>query len=88
MRLTPAHAGQLVRLAAGGSLPKSRVSKALLPILQKADVVRLEPSGASYLVRGIPGKLEEFVEHYWGIRDLKSFAQAKPDNRSRGSQIE
>ncbi len=83
MRLTPAHAGQLLRLAAGGSLPKSRLSKALLPILQNADVVRLEPSGASYLVRGIPGKLEEFVEHYWGIRDLKSFARATPDNRSR-----
>jgi hypothetical protein len=56
--------------------------------LQKADVVRLEPSGSSYLVRGIPGKLKEFVEHHWGIRDLKRFAQATPDNRSRESLAE
>jgi hypothetical protein len=88
MRLTPAHAGQLARLAAGGSLPKSRLSKELLPTLQNADVVQLEPSGSSYLVRGIPGKLEKFVEHHWGIRDLKRFAQATPDNRSRESLAE
>ena len=84
MRLTPAHAGQLSRLAAGGSLAKSRVSEALLPLLQEAGVVRLEQAGSSYRVRGIPGKLEAFVEHRWGIRDLKSFAQATPENRSRG----
>jgi len=88
MRLTPAHARQLARLAAGGSLPKSSLSKSLLPILQKADVVRLEPSGSSYLVRGIPGKLEQFVEHYWSVRDLEGFARATPDNRSRESLAE
>jgi hypothetical protein len=88
MRLTPAHAVQLARLAAGGSLPKSRLSKVLLPTLQTADVVRLEQSGSSYLVRGIPGKLEQFVEHRWGIRDLKSFAQANPVTRSRESLSE
>jgi hypothetical protein len=88
MRLTPAHAAQLARLAAGGSLQKSSLSKTLLPVLQEAGVVRLEKAGSSYRVRGIPGELEKFVQHHWGIRDLKNYAQATPEKRSRGSLAE
>jgi hypothetical protein len=60
------------------------MSKALLVPLQQADAVRLEKSGSSYVVRGIPGKLASFVEHRWGVRDLARYAQANPTNRSRG----
>jgi hypothetical protein len=56
--------------------------------LQQASVVRLEKSGSSYVVRGVPGKLASFVEHRWGIRDLARFAQATPDNRSRGLLVD
>lgn len=85
MRLSTAQAAQLERLADGGSLPKSRISKELLLPLQEAGVVRLEKSGSSYLVRGIPGKLRSFAEHHWGIRDLGRYAASTPDNRSRAS---
>ena len=88
MRLTPAQAGQLAHLADGGSLPRGRVAKALLPLLENAGVVRMEPSGSSYLVRGVPGKIEAFAEHRWGIRDLRRFALASPENRSRESLAE
>lgn len=83
MRLSPAQAAKLARLAVGESLPKSQVSKVVLVPLQEAHAVRLEKSGSSYVVRGIPGKLVSFVEHRWGIRDLAQFAKATPDNRSR-----
>ncbi len=85
MRLIPAQAAQLVQLATGRSLPRSRISRPLLPILEKAGVIRNEKSGSSYLVRGIPGKIETFAEHTWGIRDLRKFAQAIPGQRSRES---
>jgi len=83
MRLTPAHAAKLARLAAGESLPRSRLPKALLGPLQQANVVRLQKSGSSYVVRGIPGKLLGFVEHHWGVRDLLCLAKATPENRTR-----
>ena len=83
MRLSPAQAAKLARLATGGSLPKSQLSKAVLVPLQEAHVVRLEQSGSSYVVRGIPGKLARFVEYHWGIRDLTLFAAATPENRDR-----
>ncbi len=57
--------------------------KSVLLPLQAAHAVRLEPSGSSYVVRGIPGKLTQFVEHHWGIRDLTQFAEATPANRNR-----
>ncbi len=83
MRLTCSQAAKLVRLNAGESLPKSELSASLLVLLQKADVILLEKSGSSYVVRGIPGKLASFVEHHWGIRDLRRYAQATPESRSR-----
>jgi len=83
MRLTVAQAAKLVKLDAGESLPKSQLSKSVLLPLQQAGVVSLEKAGSSYVVRGVPGKLADFVEHQWGIRDLARYAQAVPDNRSR-----
>jgi hypothetical protein len=83
MRLTCAQAAKLVRLNAGESLPRSHLNKALLAILQQGDVVRLEKSGSSYVVRGLPGKLASFIEQKLGVRDLKVYAEATPDNRSR-----
>ena len=83
MRLSPAQAAKLARLAVGESVPKSQIPKALLVPLQEAHAVRFEKSGSSYVVRGIPGKLASFVEHRWGIRDLAQFAEATPENRSR-----
>lgn len=83
MRLSPAQAAKLARLAVGESLPKSQLPKTVLQSLQVAQVVRLEPSGSSYIVRGIPGKLAQFVERHWGIRDLTLFAEATPGNRNR-----
>jgi len=88
MRLTPAQAGQLVHLADGGSMQRSRVAKALLPLLENAGVVRVEKSGSSYLVRGVPGKIEAFAEHRWRIHDLRRFALAGPEDRSRESLAE
>jgi hypothetical protein len=83
MRLSRAQAAKLARLAVGESVGKSQIPKALLVPLQEAHAVRLEKSGSSYVVRGIPGKLASFVEHQWGIRDLVQFAEATPKNRSR-----
>jgi len=88
MRLKPAQAAQLVRLSAGESIPKSLLPRAVLHPLQEAGVVRLEKSGAGYLVRGIPGRVPSFVEHHWGVRDLNRFAEATPDNRSRESMAD
>ena len=48
----------------------------------------MEKSGSSYLVRGLPGKIESFAEHHWGIRDLHRFALASPEDRSRESLAE
>lgn len=87
MRLSPAQAANLARLALGESLPRSQLSKSILQPLQVAQVVRLEPSGSSYVVRGIPGKLAQFVEHHWGVSDLKQFAEATPDNRDRATLV-
>ena len=83
MRLSPSQAAKLARLAVGESLPKSLLSKTVLAPLQEAHAVRLEQSGSSYVVRGIPGKLARFVEHQWGIRDLTQFAAASPGIRNR-----
>ena len=83
MRLSCAQAAKLARLDAGESLQRRQLTKALLEPLQQANVVRLEPSGSSYVVRGIPGQLASFVEQQWGIRDLVRYAKAGPDNRSR-----
>ena len=88
MRLSSAQAGQLARLADGGSLPRSRVAKVLPPLLENAGAVRMEKSGSGYLVRGLPGKIESFAEHHWGIRDLRRFALASPEKRSRESLAE
>jgi len=88
MRLKPAQAAQLVRLSAGESIRKSQLPKALLHPLQQAGVVRLEKSGAGYLVRGIPGRVASFVEHHWGVRDVNRFAESTPDNRSRESMAD
>jgi len=88
MRLTSAQAGQLARLADGGSLPRSRIARTLLPILENAGAVRMEKSGSSNLVRGLPGKIESFAEHHWGIRDLHRYALASPEDRSRESLAE
>ncbi|MGD1085132.1 MAG: hypothetical protein ABSA47_10335 [Verrucomicrobiota bacterium] len=81
--MSPSQAAKLARLAVGESLPKSLLSKTVLAPLQEAHAVRLEQSGSSYVVRGIPGKLARFVEHHWGIRDLTQFAEATPENRNR-----
>jgi hypothetical protein len=83
MRLTRAQAAKLARLNAGESLQRSELSKPILVLLQAAATVRLEKSGSSYVVRGIPGKLAAFVEHQCGIRDLERYAQADSDNRTR-----
>ena len=88
MRLSPAQAAKLARLAAGESLPKSQIPKVLLLPLQAGHAVRLEKSGSSYVVRGIPGKLADFVEHHWGIRDLDQFAEVTTENRNRAMLTE
>ena len=87
MRLSPAQAAKLARLAVGESLPKSQLPKSILQPLQVAQVVRLEPSGSSYVVRGIPGKLTQFVERHWGVSDLKQFAEVTPENRDRETLV-
>lgn len=83
MRLTPSQAAKLARLAVGESLPKSELPPALLRSLQDTHAVRLEKSGASYIVRGIPGKLARVVEQIWGVRDLQEYATATPVVRNR-----
>ena len=69
-------------------MQRSRVAKALLPLLENAGVVRVERSGSSYLVRGVPRKVEAFAEQCWGVRDLRRFALAGPEDRSRASLAE
>jgi len=91
MRLTSlsfAQAANLVRLNAGESLPRSLLPKGILQPLQGAGVIQLEKSGSSYVVRGVPGKLADFVAQHWGIRDLVRYAEASPDNRTRASLSE
>jgi len=91
MRLTNlscAQAANLVRLNAGESLPRSLLPKGVLQPLQGAGVVRLEKSGSSYIVRGVPGKLADFVAQHWGIRDLVRYSQSTPHNRTRASLSE
>jgi hypothetical protein len=81
--LTPAQAAKLAHLATGGSLPRSEVGAKLLKPLQDAHVVKLEKSGASYVVRGVPDALSRFVEHHWGVKDLSRFATLTPEKRDR-----
>ncbi len=69
----------------GESLPKSQVPRAVLAPLQGSHVVTMEKSGSSYVVRGIPGKLERFVEQHWGIRDLEQYAGMTRENRDRAT---
>jgi hypothetical protein len=91
MRLTKlscAQAANLVRLNAGESLPRSVMPKSVLVPLQGAGVVQSEKSGSSYVVRGVPGKLADFVAQHWGIRDLVRYSQASPGNRTRASLSE
>jgi hypothetical protein len=88
MRLTPAQASQLAHLAAGASLPRSQIPRGILTTLQRGHAVRLERSGAGYLVRGIPERLADFAQSEWGIRDLKCHAAATPDNRGRAMMAE
>lgn len=88
MRLSPSQASLLARLANGNSLPKSRIPKAVLDRLREGGAVRLERSGSSYIVRGIPRKLSAFAEQEWGIRDLDRYAASGPENRSRASLAE
>ncbi|MDB6029445.1 MAG: hypothetical protein JWM68_5668 [Verrucomicrobiales bacterium] len=84
MRLTPAQAAQLVHLASGKSLPKSQIPKRVLQALEEhGNCVKFEKSGASYVVRGLPGQVQAFAKRHWGISDLAAFAQASPDARSR-----
>jgi hypothetical protein len=87
-KLTCAQAANLVRLNAGESLPRSLIPKSILLPLQGAGVVQLERSGSSYVVRGVPGLLADFVMQHWGVRDLLRYSLATPDNRSRASMSE
>ena len=82
MRLTNLQAAKLAKLSDGHSIPKSQLPKTLLNELSAAGAVRLEKSGSSYVVRGIPGKLTACAKR-WGITDLVQYAQATPDKRSR-----
>lgn len=88
MRLTSTQAAQLARLATGASLPRSQITRGVLAALQKGHAVRLERSGAGYLVRGIPERLADFARSEWGIHDLARLAEAIPENRSRASMAE
>ena len=70
-------------MATGGSLPKSEVGARVLKPLLDAHVVKLEKSGSSYVVRGIPDALPGFVESYWGIKDLSRFSALTIESRDR-----
>jgi len=83
MRLTPKQAGALMRLEAGESIARSTLSRPLLRALQDRNAVRLERSGASYVVRGIPGRIAAFVTRECGIHDLPGFAALDPETRTR-----
>jgi hypothetical protein len=88
VKLTCAQAANLVRLNAGESLPRSLIPKSVLLPLQDAGVVQLEKSGSSYVARGVPGRLADFVAQQWGIRDLLRYSLASPENRSRAALSE
>jgi len=83
MRLSCGQAKKLALLDRGESLPRSQLSKQLINPLQEAGVLQLEKSGASYVIRGVPGKLARFVAQKWGIQDLIRYANTEPENRSR-----
>lgn len=83
MRLTSQQASVLVRLDAGESIARSTLSRALLRALQASNAVRLERSGSSYVVRGIPGRVGAFAGHECDIRDLPGFAALDPETRTR-----
>ena len=83
MRLSCAKAKKLALLDRGESLPRSQLSKHLMIPLQAGGVLHLEKSGASYVIRGVPGKLAKFVAQKWGIQDLIRYANAEPETRSR-----
>jgi hypothetical protein len=83
MRLTSQQASVLVRLDAGESMARSALSRTLLRALQASNAVRLERSGSSYVVRGIPGRVSAFAGHECGIRDLPGFAALDPETRTR-----
>lgn len=87
MRLTNSQAAKLVKLSEGHAIPKSELPITLLSALSSAGAVRLERSGSSYVVRGLPGKLNACVKQ-WGITDLVRYAQATPNNRSRKMMAE
>jgi hypothetical protein len=83
MRLTSQQASVLVRLDAGESIARSALPRALLRALQASNAVRLERSGSSYVVRGIPGRVGAFAGHECDIRDLPGFAALDPETRTR-----
>jgi hypothetical protein len=83
MRLSPPQAAKLAVLSRGESLPKREIPKKLLLSLREAHAVRLEKSGSSYVVRGIPGRFTRVVEQIWGVRCLDTFATATPETRDR-----
>ncbi len=83
MRIGRAQAERLHRLSLGESVRKSQLPKSLLEALTRGNVVRLEKSGSSYVVRGIPGKIENFVRLTWGIRDLEGFANSPTKDLTR-----
>ena len=83
MRLTSQQASVLVRLDGGESIARSALSRALLRVLQASNAVRLERSGSSFVVRGIPGRVAAFAGHECGIRDLPGFAALDPETRTR-----
>jgi hypothetical protein len=84
-KLTCAQAANLVRLNAGESLPRSVIPRNVRLPLESAGVLQMERSGSSYVVRGVPGRLADFVAQHWGIRDLRRYSLATPDNRSRAA---
>lgn len=88
MRLTPIQAKKLAHLADGRSLPRSELAERLRAPLLEAGAIRLERSGSSARVRGVPGRLEAYVEREWGIRDLHGLAEAAPEKRSRSLMAE
>lgn len=45
--------------------------------------MRLKPSGSSYVVRGIPGRVTALAGREWGITDLAAFAALDPTTRTR-----
>lgn len=83
MRLTTQQASVMMRLDAGESVARSILSRTLLRALHTWNAVRLERSGPSYVVRGIPGRVAAFARHECGIRDLPGFVALDPETRTR-----